>query len=128
MLGLLFIPSLVYAAEEEFTPCAMNAKMLRSFGILILVAKVAVPLIIIVSAVIHFGSVVMSGKEEDMQKAIKKTGLSIAAGIIVFVLPSLVNVIFLATTNFNPSDDSKICSSCLLHPGSDLCLKYASKD
>ncbi len=73
-------------------PDAMT--ILRMVKTLITVAKILLPLIIIVTASINFGKVAISGNFDDIKKPAEKLMYSLIAAVIVFFIPTVVNVIF----------------------------------
>ncbi len=63
-------------------------------GRLLYIAKIAVPLILIIMGSIDFGKAVISSNQETMKKSATAFVTRIVAGIIIFVIPTVVNFIF----------------------------------
>jgi len=73
-------------------PDAMT--ILRMVKTLITVAKILLPLIIIITASINFTQLVISGNFENFKKPAEKLMYGLIAAVIVFFVPTVVNVIF----------------------------------
>lgn len=91
---------------------------LRFFGYLLMIAKVAIPLIIIVMATFDLFKSVVDKDEKSLGKQVKIILMRIVAGIFVFFLPSLVYALFDLSAELKIVDDAKYqgCVTCLLKP------------
>jgi len=109
--------------DDFTTNCKDFAKTIRMGGYLVFIVKIALPLIMIVKASLSIISVVTSGKSEELLKQAKKFMTSAVAAILIFFIPTIVNVIFsfVAGFNDNMTSDSKICSACIFEPFSSTC-------
>lgn len=107
----------VYVAEM---PCDDdNIKIaLRFFGYLLMVAKVAIPLIIIVMGTIDLFKSVIDKDEKSFAKQLKILIMRIVAGIFVFFLPSIIYALFGISSDLNivSEDKYKGCIDCVLKP------------
>lgn len=65
-------------------------KIFRIVDSLLNLAKVLIPIIIIVSTIMEFSKVSMSGTPEDLQKVSSKIPVRFLAALIIFLLPSTV--------------------------------------
>lgn len=74
--------------------CDKISGLLSIIGWALLLFKVAIPSIIIIYGMLDLGKAVMSGKDEDIKKNAKTLGVRFIAGIIVFIVPSLVVWLF----------------------------------
>lgn len=101
--------------------CRDFSKALRFAGYIILVIKVVLPIVLIFKASLNLSKVVMSGAQEDLKKTVNKTVKNIVAAIMIFFVPTILNVIFGLVSNFNPTEDSKICRACIFEPFSGVC-------
>ena len=110
--------SIVYAkeitsAEIKFCDYKNTRITLRTLGYIITIIKVAVPLLLIGTAMMDFFKVVISGKTEDTSKALSMILKRSIAGIIVFLVPTLMNLIFNNLIEYN-DPSTKNCTTCLL--------------
>ncbi len=103
-----------YVGQE---PCEDNniLKTFRLFGYLIVVAKVAVPFIIIAFGMVDISKAVTVGDHGTLMKQLKTMGMRILIGLLIFVLPTIVYAVI---ENFVSSDVSSNlkCTKCLLKP------------
>ena len=106
-----------YVAEN---PCDENSirMVMRLFGYILLVARIAVPLIIIGFGTFDLFKSVVDKDEKSLGKQIKQLGIRILAGLIVFFIPNIVSVFFSMSDKLNiiETDQYKTCYNCLLKP------------
>ncbi|MBQ7239906.1 MAG: hypothetical protein IJS56_00540 [Bacilli bacterium] len=92
-------------------------QVLKFFGILILILKIAVPLIIIVKGMFLFYNAVIKGESSDLQKNAKEFGMKVFLGLLVFLIPGLVDGIWDLFDSFDSVEsDYTNCEQCLLDP------------
>lgn len=107
----------VYVAEM---PCSDdNIKIaLRFFGYLLMVAKLAVPLIIIVMGIFDLFKSVIDKDEKSLTKQIKILLMRIVGGVFIFFLPTIVYALFSISSDLKIVEDNKYqtCVDCLLKP------------
>lgn len=108
-----------YVAENACEDEAIK-RVLKIFGYIILIAKLAIPLIIIGFGAFDLAKAVISNDEKALGKQFKQLGIRIVAGLIVFFLPSLINGI-LNSINNDTNNSNKMCASCILEPTSGKC-------
>lgn len=116
-----------YNRDDNFdTNCADLAKTLRMGGLILLVAKIVLPLIIIAKSTFDLGKLAISGNASDFPKQAKKMGVAIASAIVIFFLPTLVHTVFSFIGGFeeNRTSDSKICVACIFDPNSTDCTSH----
>lgn len=105
--------------------CADFAQTLKIGGIIMLLVKIIIPIIIIIRSVLNMISVVTSGSTDDLKKQARKIGISIMAAILIFFVPTLVDVAFgvmsNATSKEVTNDDADLCRACIFRPLSDDC-------
>ena len=70
------------------------AKTLRGIGILIIIIKVLVPAVIIIIGFKNLFQIIVSGKEEDAKKYVKSIVYRIGIGVVIFLLPSIITIIY----------------------------------
>lgn len=108
-------------SDDFTTNCADFAPTIRFGGYILFIAKILLPIIILVKSSLNIISIVTKGTPDELSKQAKKFGVSCLASIIIFFTPTLVNTIFSIVSGFNMTDDSKICSSCIFDPFSETC-------
>lgn len=108
-----------YVAEN---PCDENSVRLvmRLFGYILLVARIAVPLIIIGFGTFDIFKSVIDKDEKSLGKQAKQLGIRIFTGLMVFFIPNIVSLFFSVgdTLNIINTAQYKTCSNCLLKPTS----------
>ena len=91
--------------------------ILRTFkiiNILLQIAKILVPLIIIIAGSIDLFKVIMNGDSDDGKKVFSQFIRRIIAGLVVFMLPTLINYFMNLTTKYKETETAFAgCSSCL---------------
>lgn len=106
-----------YVAED---PCSESdiLKTFRFYGFLLMIAKVAVPLIIIVMGTFDLFKSVVDKDEKSLSKQVRMLLMRVVAGIFIFFLPTIVYAIFDISTDLNIVSDAKYkaCVDCLLKP------------
>lgn len=114
--------------DDDFsTNCEDFAHTIRIGGYLVLLVRVLLPIIIIAKSTMSLISVVTNGKPEELQKKAKQLGVSLIAGILIFFVPTIINVIFGFISDYNNgiTEDSKICTACIFDPLGSTCSTYA---
>lgn len=91
---------------------------LRFVGYLLFIAKIAIPLIIIVVATFDLFKSVVDKDEKSLSKQVKIIIMRIVAGIFVFFLPTIVYALFNLSSELKIIEDEKYqgCATCLLKP------------
>ena len=92
-------------------------KVFQIMGYVLLIAKIAVPICLIIFGVVTLVKVVISGEQEALMKAVKNLGIKALAAVIIFILPTIIYYI----TNLvsGNSSDTKVygyCKTCLFEP------------
>ena len=115
--------------DEMDTNCQDFAPTLKVVGVFIIIAKIALPLIIIIKASMNFFSIVVKGDSSELKKQAQKLGTSLIAAVVIFFVPTIVNTIFgfIDSYNENKTTDSEICRACLFDPYDSSCTSYADK-
>ena len=96
------------------------SKTLRFLGWIFFLLKVLVPLVIIGMGIKDLFDVIVSGKEDVASKKIKSLVTRIAIGVIIFLLPGIVDFLFNTITDITKSDGlsgMNNCKTCILNPG-----------
>lgn len=89
-------------------------KSFKFLGRILYVIKIVIPILLIVLGTIDFGKVIIAGKDDAIIGAAKRLASRAAAGIIIFLLPTIINFVFgllpQAENNYSK------CSTCLFKP------------
>lgn len=98
---------------EGFCEEDSTRRVLSLVGIILMIAKVLVPLIIILIGSIDLFKAVMSKDEKDLMKSIKSIGLRLLVGVFIFFVPTIVDVVIdLVRDGHNENQ----CVECVLNP------------
>ena len=83
-----------------------------------IVVKIVVPLILIIYGAISFGQSLIDGKDENVKKHVKDFIIKIIGAIIIFLLPSIINMVMALVNDINETNnnDYELCSKCLVEP------------
>ncbi len=91
-------------------------KIMKFFGTIVNFARILVPIVIILFGVIDLYKAVTGAKEDEIKKSFRSILVRVIAGILVFLLPGLVQFFF---NMLNEWSDYKIdvccCTECLLN-------------
>ena len=98
--------------------CNNAGGILKIVGYVILVLKIAIPIILLLTGAIAFGSAVIASDEKEMQKATKKLINKAIAAIVIFFLPTLINMVFSLIEEYNEDIKANYsnCWTCVLKP------------
>ena len=100
--------------------CSEMSGMLKIVGYVVTIFKVAIPLIIVIYGMIDLGKAVVASKDDEIKKAAKQVGVRLAAGILIYFIPSLVMLVFGWISDYNnlmTESEFQVCSNCILKPG-----------
>lgn len=109
--------------------CDELSEILQLVGWVLLVFKIAIPLLIVALGAFDFGKAVTAGKDEEIKKSAKTLMYRAIAGIIIFFVPTIVLWLFGLISGYNNeianagqsngefSINYDNCKGCLLHPG-----------
>lgn len=90
-------------------------KAMRFIGYLLYIVKVLVPVILIIMGSIDFGKAVIASNQDAVKKAATTFATRIISGILIFLLPTMVNFVFSLIPS--SASDYSNCRTCLFHPG-----------
>ena len=89
-------------------------------GHLIRLAKILIPIIVIIFGTLDFFKAVTGAKDDDIKKSFKAIMVRIAAGVLIFLLPGLVQFFFNMLNEWsNYKVDVCCCTECLLNSSCD---------
>ncbi|MCI8575799.1 MAG: hypothetical protein HFI09_04950 [Bacilli bacterium] len=90
---------------------------LKYIGWLLSAAKIIIPIVIIALGVMDFMKAVASQKQDELSKAIKTVLVRVIAGIIIFLVPAIINFLFTLVDDWAPFDSAySECTKCLVNP------------
>jgi len=92
-------------------------KPLVFIGNIINIAKILLPLILIIFGVIDFFKAVISLKPEELGKSIKSLVMRTVAAVIIFFIPTIISLVFKLLDDWSLiKSEYSVCSTCLLEP------------
>ena len=95
-------------------------KTVRFFGTIVTFAKYIVPIIIIAFGIMDLYKAVTGAKDDEIKKPFKAIMVRIAAGVLIFLLPGLVQFFFNMLNEWsNYKVDVCCCTECLLNSSCD---------
>lgn len=99
--------------------CTEMKSMVQIIGYILLIFKIAIPLLIIALGIFDFGKAVIAEKEDEIKKQTKRLVFRVIAGVVIFLIPSIVPWIFKATIDdyANEKEAFDTCERCFLTPG-----------
>lgn len=113
-------------AQDDF--CANFSNVIVIIGYLIIILKIAIPLLIIVKTSINLLPLITSGNPESFKKAMTSLLISFGAGVFIFFAPTIINIFLNSTGKYSESwEDNGVCRSCVLSPTSNGCQMAVAK-
>ena len=102
--------------------CQNTVKGWHLLGLAILVIRIAVPIILICTALVPIYNEIIKGNSEEAIKGLKNMGKKLIAGIVVFLIPTIIEaaVRYISGSDFE-AEDMAICVSCFNSPKGRLC-------
>ena len=92
-------------------------RVLRLVGYIVIIAKVLVPLVLIVMGTIDLFKASVGKDSKDLTKSLKSLMMRIALGVFIFFIPNLVNWAFGLFNENTSGDTTNACVTCVLDPG-----------
>lgn len=116
-------------APTEYNPasfCTRNEVKgaFRVLGWAIYIIKIVIPILLIVLGSIDVAKAVIASKDDELKKSLKTLGMRVAAGIIVFFIPTLIDfivTIFNGDSIYDSNSGFGYCTHCILKPTDDAC-------
>lgn len=98
--------------------CNEMKDIVQLIGYILMVVKIAIPLLIIALGIFDFGKAVVAEKEDEIKKQTKRLLYRVVAGVVIFFIPTLVLWIFkVFVTDYETDAESfKTCETCFLKP------------
>ncbi len=107
--------------------CANTANVWQIVGYILLVAKIVIPILLIVWGTLDLGKAVIAAKDDEIKKATKALAMRAIAAVVIFFIPTLVSVALGMISNFSSSgaqEDWDVCRACITNPNGE-CNGYA---
>lgn len=108
--------------------CVNTANIWQVVGYLLLVVKIVIPIMLIVWGMLDLGKAVVAAKDDEIKKATKSLAMRAVSAVLIFFIPTIVNVVLGIISNFSESgaqDDWQVCRKCITAPGDGECSAYA---
>ena len=97
--------------------CADSASIWQLVGYFLLVFKIVIPLLLIIFGMIDLGKAVISSDDKAVSKAAKSLLMRVIAGVCIFLVPTIVSLVFKMVGNFGDvRDQYDICATCISSP------------
>ena len=97
--------------------CDDAQETMRFLGYLILFIKILIPFVIIFMGSFDMFKTVTTGKEDDMKKQFGILMKRMLAGMIIFFIPTFLNLTFQLIGGWTDiRDEWEVCATCLLQP------------
>lgn len=110
-----------YKPQEDVIAdfCTETSRAWRVFGYLITALKILIPVIIIVMGSLDLGKAVVANSEDEMKKATQVLIKRIIAGIVIFFIPTIINLVLKLASNYvGVVSSGSGCIECVSKPGS----------
>ena len=104
--------------------CLNSIYAVRVIGYLIIIAKILIPIVLIVSSTIPLFDALVKGNGKDLSGAFLKILKKIGAGLIIFFIPTIINAMVEIFTNKDYVNDFFACKECMYEPGGLSCKSY----
>ena len=105
--------------------CTNTHQILSLVGWILVVFKIAIPLIIIVIGLIDLGKAAVSSKPEEIKKSVGSLVWRLIGGIAIFFVPMIVMTIFGWISGYSSTQsqitDWNVCYRCIVSPGDRVC-------
>ncbi len=108
--------------------CVNTANIWQVVGYILLVVKIVIPILLIVWGMLDLGKAVVAAKDDEIKKATKSLAMRAISAVLIFFIPTIVNVVLGVVSNFSESgaqDDWQVCRTCITNPGDGECDTYA---
>lgn len=94
--------------DEVFSFCDQEGvlKALKVLSVLIMIAKIAVPIILIVVGSIDYGKAMMSDNQDAIEKTTQSLIKKVIVGLIIFLVPTIVNAVISSSQSAQDKADA----------------------
>ncbi len=109
--------------------CTATANIWQLIGYVVLVFKIVIPILLIIFGIIDLGKAVVAGKQDEVKKNVMNLVWRVIAGIIIFLIPTIISFIIGFVGNFNNDsavrEDYNVCRRCVSNPTDSDCKSKA---
>ena len=110
----------------EDTFCMDTANIWYFIGRLVTILKICIPILIIILGSVDLGKAVIASDDKAIKSATGALVKRFVAGIVIFLLPSIVTAVFNMLSGWNAiKSDATNCASCISNP-SGSCKGWAN--
>ena len=88
--------------------CVTSAPVWQLVGRILMVFKIAIPILLIVFGMIDLGKAVIASKEDAIEKATQSLIKRLIAGVVIFFIPFLVGAVFNLINSFKDLNDDEV--------------------
>ena len=100
---------------DDSQTCGRLKEPLMFIGNIVLVVKIAIPIIIVALGMMDFFKAITGAKDEEIKKSAKSFALRVAAGVIVFFIPTVISVVFSLISSWaDLKGEFNACQKCIL--------------
>ena len=113
----------IYADRDVYSICSSPSyrKPMLFLGKILNFVKIIVPIVIIVFGVLDFYKAITSSKDEGLSKAFKSLIIRAIAGVCIFLLPGIVQLVLNMVNEWSDySNNWCCCTECLLNGDCDV--------
>ncbi|MCR4581290.1 MAG: hypothetical protein K5666_02130 [Bacilli bacterium] len=94
-----------------------TVKALKALGNILFIAKLAIPIVIIIRGILDFFRATIAGDQATLKKKAVSLMWRGICGVFIFFIPSVTSAFFSGLSYYQVvSDDVNACQNCLLHP------------
>ena len=106
--------------------CYKTAIIWQVVGYVFLIAKIVIPIILIILGMVDLGKAVISSDDKAISKAAKSLLMRTIAAIAIFFIPTIIKVAFEFVAGFNEDmkNDAQNCIDCLTSPNGTCDTSY----
>lgn len=98
LLTNFMVMNVVYADDDY---CTGLSSTLKFIGHIVFIAKIFIPIVIILFGIIDMFKAVTSAKDDEIKKSAVSLGRRIIAGVCIFFLPAFIDLIFSWVDSWN---------------------------
>lgn len=100
--------------------CMQTANIWQIIGYVLLVFKIAIPVLLIIFGIIDLGKAVIASKDDEIKKSISALIKRAIASVIIFLLPTIIAFIMGIISDFKKNEnDFEICRKCVTNPNGE---------
>ena len=106
--------------------CYKTAIIWQVVGYVFLIAKIVIPIILIILGMVDLGKAVISSDDKAISKAAKSLLMRTITAIAIFFIPTIIKVAFEFVAGFNEDmkNDAQNCIDCLTSPNGSCDTSY----